>query len=37
MVQVIQDVGSEFTNLQGHMVIVNYGSFVGDKFPPLNV
>ncbi len=35
VVQLIQDVRAEFTNLQDHMVIVNYGSFVGDKFSPL--
>lgn len=35
VVQVIQDVRAEITNLQDHMVIVNYGNFVGDKFSPL--
>lgn len=34
MVEVIQDVRAEITNLQHHMVIVDYGSFVGDKFSP---
>jgi hypothetical protein len=35
VVQVIQDVRAEISNLQDHMVIVNYGSFVGDKFSSL--
>ncbi len=37
VVEVIQDVRAEITNLQHHMVIVDYGSFVGDKFSPPNV